>query len=46
MQQRIDAIAGQLYEGVLAPQAWSEALAGMCAQLQAGVFHYFTLNAG
>lgn len=37
-------IAGLLYDGVLMPTAWHDALDRMCQRLGAGVFHYFTLD--
>lgn len=43
MQDRVAAITGHLYEGVLMPDAWHSALDGMSNQLSAGVFHSFTL---
>lgn len=43
-QKAIAAIAGQLYDGVLAPTAWHDALDQMCHRLGASVFHYFTLD--
>jgi DNA-binding CsgD family transcriptional regulator/PAS domain-containing protein len=44
MQNQIDTIAGHLYDGVLVPHFWHVALDGMCSQLDASVFHYFTLD--
>ncbi len=44
MKQSIDTIANQLYDGILSEQAWHDALDSMCLQVQAGVFHYFTLD--
>ena len=37
-------IPGLLYEGVLAPEARYDGLNRLCSQLNAGVFHYFSLG--
>ena len=44
MQNQVEIITGHLYDGVLDPESWHAALDGMCGQLDAGVFHYFTLD--
>ena len=44
MRGETQAIAGLFYDGVLQPQAWYIAMDTMCARLQAGVFHSFTLS--
>lgn len=44
MPPSVDDIAGRVYDGVLQPSAWHNALDMMCSRLGAGVFHYFTLD--
>lgn len=44
MQNSIETIADHLYEGVLVPHSWHVAFDGLCAHLDAIVFHYFTVD--
>ena len=44
MHRRMEAIVGALYDGVLMPDAWSHALADVCRQVDAGVFHFFSIG--
>lgn len=44
MLNQAAAINGQFYDGVLEPEAWHDALESMRRGLNAGIFHYFTLD--
>ncbi|QIL69048.1 LuxR family transcriptional regulator [Diaphorobacter sp. HDW4B] len=44
MQKQMEAIVGTLYDGVLMSDAWCQGLADVCQQVDAGVFHSFSIG--